>query len=183
MIGLRPKACITFLMNLQAEGRENVAEIAPCTIRSFLIEDLKQILEIEREAFPKTGYPKEVILNYAKRLPGGFVVVETGEQIVGYMIFDQTGHVYSAAVRPSHRRRGFGRRLFLHASEQSLGKLWLEVRSKNTGAIDFYRRIGMRIVGRVREYYHGDDALIMILDGAGEERITGSGEISGEQFH
>jgi len=151
-----------------------VAETAPCTIRPFLIEDLKQILEIEREAFPKTGYPKEVILNYAKRLPGGFIVVETWEQIVGYMIFDQTGHVYSAAVRPAHRRKGFGRRLFLHASEQSLGKLWLEVRSKNTGAIDFYQRIGMRIVGRVREYYHGDDALIMILDGVGSHPISSS---------
>jgi ribosomal protein S18 acetylase RimI-like enzyme len=156
---------------------EKVAETVPCTIRAFLIEDLKQILEIEREAFPKTGYPKEVILNYAKRLPGGFIVVDTGEQIVGYMIFDQTGHVYSAAVRPSLRRRGFGRMLFIHASEQSLGKLWLEVRSKNTGAIEFYQNIGMRIVGRVREYYHGDDALIMILDGLGQERDASSGEI------
>jgi [ribosomal protein S18]-alanine N-acetyltransferase len=161
----------------QAESCKNAAETALCTIRSFSLEDLKQILEIEREAFPKTGYPKDVILNYAKRLPDGFIVVESGEQIVGYMIFDQTGHVYSAAVRPSHRRKGFGRKLFLHASEQSYGKLWLEVRSKNTGAIGFYQRIGMRTVGRVEGYYHGDDALIMILDGLGEERRTGSGEI------
>jgi ribosomal-protein-alanine N-acetyltransferase len=163
--------------NMEAEGFEDEAETAAIRIRPFSLEDLKQILEIEREAFPKTGYPKDVILNYAKRLPDGFIVVETGEQIVGYMIFDQTGHVYSAAVRPSHRRRGFGRKLFLHASEQSYGKLWLEVRSKNTGAIGFYQRIGMRIVGRVEGYYHGDDALIMILDGSGEERRTGSGEI------
>jgi ribosomal-protein-alanine N-acetyltransferase len=159
---------------VEAEDREDWAELEPCTIRLFSLEDLSQILEIEREAFPKTGYPKEVILNYAKRLPDGFIVVETGHQIVGYMIFDQTGHVYSAAVRPSHRRKGFGRRLFLHASEQSYGNLWLEVRSKNTGAIGFYQRIGMRIVGRVEKYYHGDDALIMILDGLGVGRRLGS---------
>lgn len=171
------------MINLQAEDRENVAETSPCTIRPFSLEDLKQILEIEREAFPKTGYPKEVILNYAKRLPDGFIVVETGEQIVGYMIFDQTGHVYSAAVRPSHRRKGFGRQLFLHASERSFGKLWLEVRSKNTGAIGFYQRLGMRTVGRVQGYYHGDDALIMILDGLGEGRLPDSEEISGGQIH
>ena len=162
---------------VQDEGCEKGAETVPCAVRPFSIEDLKQILEIEREAFPKTGYPKEVILNYAKRLPGGFIVVESGEKIVGYMIFDQTGHVYSAAVRPSDRRKGFGRRLFLHASEQSFGKLWLEVRSKNTGAIGFYQRIGMRIVGRVQGYYHGDDALIMILDGLEKGRKTGTGEI------
>lgn len=163
--------------NLQAEGRENVAETKSCTIRPFLIEDLKQILEIEREAFPKTGYPKEVILNYAKRLPDGFIVAEVPEQIVGYMIFDQTGHVYSTAVRPAYRGKGFGRRLFLHASEQSFGKLWLEVRSQNTGAIGFYQHIGMKIAGRIHGYYHGDDALIMILEGLGEGRVTGSGEI------
>jgi [ribosomal protein S18]-alanine N-acetyltransferase len=162
---------------MEAEHRESAAETAACTIRSFSLEDLKQILEIEREAFPKTGYPKDVILNYAKRLPDGFIVVETGQQIVGYMIFDQTGHVYSAAVRPSHRRRGFGKKLFLRASEQSYGKLWLEVRSKNTGAIGFYQRIGMRIVGRVEGYYHGDDALIMILDGLGDPKIADSLEI------
>ena len=160
---------------MQAEGRESVAETVSCTIRPFSIEDLKQILEIEREAFPKTGYPKEVILSYAKRLPDGFIVVEAAKQVVGYMIFDQTGHVYSAAVRPSHRRKGFGRRLFLHASEQSYGKLWVEVRSKNTGAIGFYQHIGMRIVGRVQGYYRGDDALIMILDVPGVGRMTGSG--------
>ena len=171
------------MVDRQAESYPKVNEAAPCSIRPFLLEDLKQILEIEREAFPKTGYPKEVILNYAKRLPGGFIVVEAAEQIVGYMIFDQTGHVYSTAVRPSQRRKGFARRLFLYASEQSLGKLWLEVRSKNTGAIGFYQRIGMRIVGRVPGYYHGDDALIMILDGLGEGRLTGSGEISGGQIH
>jgi ribosomal-protein-alanine N-acetyltransferase len=161
---------------VQVEGCEKGAETATITIRPFSLDDLKQILEIEREAFPKSGYPKEVILNYAKRLPGGFIVLEMAEQIVGYMIFDQTGHVYSAAVRPSHRRKGFGRRLFMHASEQSFGKLWLEVRSKNTGAIGFYQRIGMRIVGRVQGYYHGDDALIMILDGLEQGRMTGTGE-------
>jgi [ribosomal protein S18]-alanine N-acetyltransferase len=173
---------IRAVINPQAEDRENVAETAPCTIRPFSLGDLPQILEIEREAFPKTGYPKEVILNYAKRLPDGFIVAETGEQIVGYMIFDQTGHVYSTAVRPSHRRKGFGSKLFVHASERSLGKLWLEVRSKNTGAIDFYQRIGMRTVGRVQGYYHGDDALIMILGGSGGP-MPGSEEISGGQIH
>lgn len=165
------------MVDVQAEGCESGVEAVSCTIRPFSIEDLKQILEIEREAFPKTGYPKEVILNYAKRLPDGFIVLEAAKQIMGYMIFDQTGHVYSAAVRPSHRRKGFGRKLFLHASEQSYGKLWLEVRSKNTGAIGFYQRIGMRIVGRVQGYYRGDDALVMILDGLGEGRMTGAGAI------
>jgi len=165
------------MVDRQAESFPKVSEAAPCTIRPFSIEDLKQILEIEREAFPKTGYPKEVILNYAKRLPDGFIVVEFLEQIVGYMIFDQTGHVYSTAVRPSHRRKGFGRRLFLHASAQSFGKLWLEVRSQNERAIGFYRHIGMRIVGRIQGYYHGDDALIMILEGLGEGRAAGSGEV------
>jgi hypothetical protein len=35
----------------------------------------------------------------------------------------------------------------------------------------------MRIVGRVEGYYHGDDALIMILDGLGDPKIADSLEI------
>jgi len=41
--------------------------------------------------------------------------------------------------------------------------LWLEVRSRNTAAIAFYRRMGMEIDGRIQDYYEDDDALMMVL--------------------
>jgi len=136
----------------------------PLQIRKFKVEDLNQILEIEKGAFPKTAYPKHLLLQYARELPDSFIIAEKGKEIVGYMIFDRGGHIHSAAVRPEHRRKGFGRKMFVHALRQTGERLWLEVRSKNTGAIGFYKRLGMKVAGTIGKYYGDDDALVMVLD-------------------
>jgi ribosomal-protein-alanine N-acetyltransferase len=132
-------------------------------IREFRSKDIEKILEIEEEAFPKTAYPKEVLLQYALRLPGSFLVLETEAGIVGYVIYDPEGHIISMAVKTSHRRKGTGTELFRYALER-VEILWLEVRAKNHGAIRFYEKMGMRTVGKVADYYEGDDALIMVLN-------------------
>jgi len=140
-------------------------------IRPFRKGDLPQIMDIENQAFPKTAYPKEFLLQYAKRLQDGFVVIEKDKDILGYIIFDRGGHVYSTAVRVYHRKKGLGSLLFAHASQHADERLWLEVRSKNDGAIAFYRKMGMKVVGRVPDYYTNDDALIMVV----EERAMDAG--------
>jgi ribosomal-protein-alanine N-acetyltransferase len=133
-------------------------------LRKFKIEDIHKILDIEEQAFPKTSYSKETFLSYAKSFPDSFIVAETDGDIVGYIIFDGSGHIYSTVVKPSSRRKGFGRILFLHALKSVKQRLWLEVRSKNSGAIAFYKRMGMKITEKISCYYGNDDALIMVLD-------------------
>ena len=96
-------------------------------------------------------------------MPNHFIVVESNRDIVGYIIFDSTGHIHSTVVKPSYRRQGFGKMLFMHALTCTKKRLWLEVRSKNRGAIDFYQSLGMKIVGKITNYYGDDDALIMRL--------------------
>jgi len=140
-----------------------MAEKAPVKIRKFKIEDINKILEIEVEAFPKTAYSKETFLSYASSSPDNFIVIEAGKDIVGYIIFDISGHIHSTAVKPTYRRKGFGKMLFMHASKCAKKRLWLEVRSKNSGAIKFYKRLGMKIIGKIPDYYRSDDALIMAL--------------------
>ncbi len=135
----------------------------PPKIRKFKLDDIHKILEIEEEAFPKTAYPKETFLYYAKHFPKNFVVLEAGNDIAGYIIFSMDGHIHSTAVKPIYRRKGFGRMLFMHALGSVKKRLWLEVRSKNIGAIAFYKRMGMQITGKVTNYYGNDDALIMVL--------------------
>ncbi len=83
-------------------------------IRKFVAGDINKILEIEEQAFPKTPYTKEAFLNYANRLPDSFIVVESGKDIVGYIIFDMSGHVHSTAVKTGYRKKGFGKELFAH---------------------------------------------------------------------
>ncbi|MGD8229546.1 MAG: GNAT family N-acetyltransferase [Desulfobacteraceae bacterium] len=144
-----------------------MAEKGPPNIRKFRREDIHKILEIEGEAFPKTAYPKETFLYYAKWVPDHFMILESGDDMAGYIIFDQDGHIHSTAVKPVHRRKGFGKMLFLHALESSKERLWLEVRSRNRGAIAFYKSMGMEIAGKVDNYYGDDDALIMVLSEQG----------------
>lgn len=128
-----------------------------------MVGDINKILEIEEQAFPKTPYTKEGFFNYANRLPDSFIVMESGKDIVGYIIFDMSGHVHSTAVKTGYRKKGFGKKLFAHASMCVDKKLWLEVRSKNSAAIEFYKRMGMKIVNIISGYYGNDDALIMVL--------------------
>ena len=130
-------------------------------IRNFKAEDINKILEIEEQAFPKSVFSKATFLYYSDNLPDTFIVVESNKEIVGYIIFDFTGHIHSTVVKQSFRRKGFGKILFMHASRYAKKGLWLEVRSRNRGAIEFYKRLGMRIVGKIPKYYRDDDAIIM----------------------
>jgi ribosomal-protein-alanine N-acetyltransferase len=130
-------------------------------IRKFKTEDINQITKIEEQVFPKTAYSKQTFLNYGNSFPDTFIVIETGNDIIGYIIFDRGGHIHSTAVKRTYRRKGFGRILFMYAVKYTRKRLWLEVRSKNSGAIAFYTSLGMKITGKIPNYYGSDDALIM----------------------
>jgi len=132
------------------------------TLRRFREEDVDAVMEIEREAFPKGRYPKDLILEYARNYPEGFIVLKVESTLAAYMIYDRGGHVFSMAVKPSFRKMGLGRKMFAHARKHAGERLWLEVRSRNTGAIRFYEKMGMRIRGKVPSYYGTDDALVMV---------------------
>ncbi len=147
-----------------------MAENTPVKMRRFKTEDMDQILEIEGQAFPKTPYPKEVFLGYANRPSDRFVVLESGKDLLGYIIFSKDGHIISTAVKSAHRRKGFGRMLFKYALNHAKKKLWLEVRSRNDMAIKFYENMGMEKIGKTRNYYGDDDALILVSGEKREER-------------
>jgi ribosomal-protein-alanine N-acetyltransferase len=131
------------------------------SIRRFEDDDIDQVLEIERQSFPKSAYSKEVLLTYARMLPDTFMVAELGHEIAGYLIFESSGHVLSMAVKTASRKKGLGTALLMHTRDRADGRVWLEVRSQNVSTIAFYRKAGMEITGRVPRYYGDDDALIM----------------------
>ncbi len=144
-----------------------MAEDTPVKVRTFRAEDMDQILEIETQAFPKTPYPKEVLLGYANTPSDRFLVLEAGKDLLGYIIFSMNGHIISTAVKPAQRRKGFGRMLFIYALNHTEKRLWLEVRSRNDEAIKFYDDMGMKKIKKSPNYYGDDDALIMV---SGEKR-------------
>jgi len=137
-------------------------------IRHFSFPDLDRILQIEGQSFPKSPYDWATFINLHWLYPETFwVYVDTKHdreenQIRGYIIFSQDGHVISIAVHPHHRRRGIGKELLEKAMKTLRSKkLWAEVRKSNQGAQAFYLNMGFQIVGIIPNYYGNEDALIV----------------------
>jgi [ribosomal protein S18]-alanine N-acetyltransferase len=86
--------------------------------------------------------------------------------ILGIIVADEMC-VHNLAVLPAFRRQGIGRRLLEHALRQArlrgAARAYLEVRSKNAGAIALYERTGFAVQSIRKKYYcaDGDDALIL----------------------
>ena len=146
-----------------------MAESNSVRIREFKRGDIHAILEIEAQAFPKTAYSKGTFIRYARAFPDGFFILETNEDIAGYIIIDPDGHIHSTAVKQAFRRKGFGTKLFTRAVAWASKNPWLEVRSRNSVAIAFYKAMGMHLLGKTPGYYGDDDALILVLDQGRED--------------
>ena len=131
-------------------------------IRRFRVEDLEEIMVIESLAFPKSPYPQEVFIYYALDINSNFLVYEMNGKVVGYIIFQNDGHVISIAVHPEWRRKGIGTELMKKVFEKTGGRSRIEVRVSNTTAIEFYKKLGFVFKKRRRRYYGTEDAFVMI---------------------
>ncbi len=87
-------------------------------------------------------------------------VLTEGEQLLGFGIMlygDEVAHLALLAVHAAHRRRGLGARLLQWlekpAAVAGIGRVRLEARADNPGAIAFYRRCGYQIGATVPGYY------------------------------
>ncbi len=137
-------------------------------IRPFALSDLDSILNIEREAFPKSPYDWSTFIQLYSLYPKTFLVyvgMIPGQQegpLLGYIIFSPDGHIISIAVHPQQRRKWIGKKLLQRVIEfPHAKKIWAEVRRSNKGAQAFYFRMGFKIVRTVPNYYGKEDALII----------------------
>ncbi len=143
------------------------------TIRRAQPADIPEIVAIERTAFadpwdertlqeslayyPETFFVAKNNGNLAGFVAGG--IEDTGEEVYG--------HIMNLAVAPGHRRRGIGQHLIRRLEQEyavlGASAVQLEVRVGNTGAQEFYRRLGYREVFQVACYYaNEEDALVMM---------------------
>jgi len=113
-------------------------------------------------------------------LPESFIVAETDERVVGYIMckiefgfsnfrklgFVKKGHVVSIAVLREYRGKGIGKSLMLEAinglAVRKTDEIYLEVRVSNDLAVKMYQSLGFLIKSRLRSYYRdGEDAYLM----------------------
>ena len=138
-------------------------------LREMLIDDLEQVMEIERELF-HVPWTREGFFTFLTREDAMFLVVEEKEQILGYcgllMVLDE-GDITNVAVRRDRQKEGLGNflmeSLIRLAAERGVTTIHLEVRVGNDRAIRLYERNGFTRDG-IRKGYYSDpieDALLM----------------------
>ena len=142
-------------------------------IRQAKLYDVPAMARIERDSFEAPWSADEITKDVTA---GGNVYVAVAladEERAGYaeirMIAGE-GQIYNIAIAPEFRREGIGEALLRHlidkADADGCKLVTLEVRSGNEAAMELYKKLGFREVGRRKGYYAkgGEDAVLMDLD-------------------
>jgi ribosomal-protein-alanine N-acetyltransferase len=135
-------------------------------------EDIPSILEIEAASFQNPWRASSFSGEIANRgISFPYVIVHRNlERIVGYIIYwkiQEEIQVSNFAVHPDFRGRGIGEavmRSVIKAIQRDGGVyIFLEVRPSNLAARNLYRKLGFKVLGTRKDYYHTplEDALIM----------------------
>ncbi len=147
-------------------------------IRQFAPPDLTAVMNINKKYLPE-NYPASFFMRQHKDFPDTFLVAESGEEIVAYVMcrlergissfrfkYCNKGHIVSIAVTPEHRRQKIGTNILrksLEAIKQRGAKeIFLEVRVTNFPAIDLYEKEGFTKTKVIPGYYRdGESAYVM----------------------
>lgn len=137
------------------------------TIRTMDRSDIPDVATIEQAVY-STPWSPRVFFDELAMDNRRYVVAENGTGIAGYgglLVVDQDAHITTIAVAPDMRGKRLGVRLMLAlvdaALEHGARHLTLEVRVSNTSAQGLYERFGFEPVGRRKNYYKDEDALVM----------------------
>lgn len=149
-------------------------------IRGVQIEDIDEIMIIERQSFP-VAWEYSVFLNIC--LHGGKIisrkktlfmdVMEQRGRIIGYAVWEEDlnktkGHILNLAIRQEERRQGNGRYLLLHVINHlrlsGIRVCNLEVRESNLPARTLYERSGFIASSKISDYYFDEDAIVYSLN-------------------
>jgi len=142
--------------------------------RKMLLEDVANVLKIEREA---NTFPWSV-KNFEDSLKSNhqaWVFVDHLDEIVGFTIVQKVvdeAHLLNICVKPSEQGKGIGREILNHvidyATRISSVLIVLEVRSSNTRAQKLYLYAGFNEMSVRKNYYPAEegreDAILMGLD-------------------
>ena len=136
-------------------------------IRAAGVQDAARIAEIFAASMPHPWSEDEIVAS----LSGGNVfalVWEEAATAVGTVLYQvclDEAEILNIAVLPSHRRRGIAAALLKAALSKTpeIRTVFLEVRAKNSGAVDFYNHFGFSAFGVRQGYYKAppDDAICM----------------------
>lgn len=135
-------------------------------IRKARFTDIEFILEIEHESAGTWTYNQ--FFQELKNEFSLFIVAETEHSVIGYLVAWRVAdeiQLNNIAVRKDSRQQGIGSRLLSEIctadNNNKFSSIFLEVRSRNIEAINFYSANGFTKSGIRKNYYNDDDAILM----------------------
>jgi ribosomal-protein-alanine acetyltransferase len=150
---------------------------AKLAIGLFQADDIDRVLPVAAAAglspWSEDDYHDEL-----HRADSYMAIAETSGEVAGFYVArrvpgDKPGRwdaeLYNIAVVAKQRRSGVGSMLLEHLlgrlSDDKVDSLWLEVRSKNQSAVEFYTNKGFIFSYLRRNFYQAppDDAIVMVL--------------------
>lgn len=134
------------------------------TVRDASIADLDRLCEIEKGCFAEEAFTKRQISQLLTDYNSISLTASENGDIIGFiigMIYPEgktvTGHILTIDVSPDHRRKGIGRMLLQEMegifAQKSVQACLLEARENNVAALNLYRKLGYREIGRLENYY------------------------------
>lgn len=158
-------------------------------IRWMIRRDMPAVLGIESASFEFPWTEDEFIRCLRQRDCIG-MVAEWAETVVGFMIYELHRtriHILSFAVHPDYRRQSVGRamidKLASKLAYQRRNRIVLEVRETNLDAQLFFRSLGFRATGVLRNFYEDstEDAFLMQYRSAALEESAVESQRSSER--
>ena len=138
-------------------------------VRWMIRRDMREVLDVEREAFEFPWSDEDFTRCLRQRNCIG-MVAESGDSVVAFMIYElhrSRLHVLNFAVARSHRRLGVGTRMMEKLagklSPERRSRIVLEVRETNLPAQLFFRSLGFRAISVLKDFYQDttEDAYLM----------------------
>jgi ribosomal-protein-alanine N-acetyltransferase len=136
-------------------------------IRRMTIEDLDQIINLEKEIFPDPWSWANFEYEIQKNPYSIPLILDKDGDIWGYAIvwkIYEEFHIANFAIAPSKQGQKHGSNFLKHLFKLSGDCKYaiLEVRESNLRAIQMYQKFGFKIIMRREKYYkNGETALIM----------------------
>ena len=131
------------------------------------LEKIKNILNADFDDFWNYEILKEELISQNTV----YLVAKIDDEIVGFsgikIIVDEAD-LMNIVVKKEHRKKGIAssllNRLTLIAKEKNLKSINLEVNAKNVSAISLYKKFDFVEIGKRKNYYQNDDAILMKLN-------------------
>jgi ribosomal-protein-alanine N-acetyltransferase len=148
-----------------------MAGILTASIRDMNEGDLGSVVALEGRVYPQP-WSSDLFRDELRQPNRTYLVAEVATTIVGYagmLIVDHDAHVTTVAVDPTGRRQRVGSRLMLALVDRAIAAgarhMTLEVRMSNVDAQRLYERFAFTAVGKRKNYYRDEDALVMWATG------------------